>query len=220
LEHKRRMDKNKVNLTLEIGVKEPDFILNTDPQRLKQIFTNLLGNALKFTEEGTVEFGYHLKNEKFIQFYVKDTGMGIKKEKLKYVFDRFTKVSANKTKLYGGTGLGLSISKHLIEHLGGKIRVESVEDKGSKFIFTHPYEKYFSETTESYIETATTIKNLLKNTSILVAEDEEINFLFLKETLHQSGANVDWAKNGQEAIDLALNKEYDLILIFEDQYSE
>lgn len=213
LEHKRRMDKNKIKLTLEIGVKEPDFILITDPQRLKQIFTNLLGNALKFTEKGTVEFGYHVKNEKFLQFYVKDTGMGIKKEKLKYVFDRFTKVSANKTKLYGGTGLGLSISKHLIEHLGGKIRVESVENKGSKFIFTHPYKKYFSETTESYIETTTTIEDLLKNTNILVAEDEEINFLFLKETLHQSGAKVDWAKNGQEAIDLALNKEYDLILM-------
>ncbi|MEN8119175.1 MAG: response regulator [Bacteroidota bacterium] len=213
LEHKRRMDKNKVDLALEIGVKEPDFILNTDPQRLKQIFTNLLGNALKFTEEGSVEFGYQVKNKNFLEFYVKDTGMGIKKEKLKYVFDRFTKVSAKKTKLYGGTGLGLSISKHLVDHLGGKIRVESVEDKGSKFIFTHPYKKYFSETTESHIETKTTIEYLLKNTNILVAEDEEINFLFLKETLRQSGANVDWAKNGKEAVDLAINKEYDLILM-------
>ncbi|RLD78163.1 MAG: hypothetical protein DRJ10_10780, partial [Bacteroidetes bacterium] len=212
-EHKRRMDKSKINLILEIGVKEPDFILNTDPQRLKQIFTNLLGNALKFTEEGTVEFGYHVKNEKFLEFYVKDTGMGIKKEKLKYVFDRFTKVSANKTKLYGGTGLGLSISKHLIEHLGGKIHVESVEDIGSKFIFIHPFEKYFADTTVSYIETTTTFENLLINSNILVAEDEEINFLFLKETLQQSGAKVDWAKNGQEAVDLALNKAYDLILM-------
>ena len=139
--------------------------------------------------------------------------MGIKKEKLKYVFDRFTKVSASKTRLYGGTGLGLSISKHLIEHLGGKIRVESTENKGSKLIFTHPYEKLFSETTKSHTETTTSIEELLKNTDILVAEDEEINFLFLKETLQQSGAKVDWAKNGQEAVDLALNKEYDLILM-------
>lgn len=213
LEHKRIMDKNQINLKLEIGVKESDFILNTDTERLKQIFTNLLGNALKFTEKGYVEFGYHVKDEKFLEFYVKDTGMGIKKEKLKYVFDRFTKVSASKTKLYGGTGLGLSISKHLIEHLGGKIRVESVEDKGSTFIFTHPYEKHFSETTKSSIDTTTTFEKLLKNAKILVAEDEEINFLFLKETLLQSGAKVDWAKNGQEAIDMALNKKYDLILM-------
>jgi len=213
LEHKRRMDKNSINLKLEIGVKEADFIITTDPQRLKQVFTNLLGNALKFTEKGTVEFGYHVKDKKFLQFYVKDTGMGIKKEKLKYVFDRFTKVSARKTKLYGGTGLGLSISKHLVEHLGGKIRVESTESIGSTFIFTHPYKKQFSDSTKSSIDTSNTFEELLKHTSILVAEDEEINFLFIKETLLQSGAKVDWAKNGQEAIDLALNKEYDLILM-------
>ncbi len=212
-EHKRRMDKNHVQLKLKLGVTKPDFIVNTDPQRLKQILTNLLGNALKFTEKGSVEFGYTVKNKKFLQFYVKDTGMGIKKEKLKYVFDRFTKVSASKTKLYGGTGLGLSISTHLVKHLGGKIRVESVENEGSNFIFTHPYTKHFSTESESEEEDHNKFEELLTDIYILVAEDEEINFLFLKETLIQSGAKVDWAKNGQEALDLAISKEYDMILM-------
>ena len=212
-EHKRRMDKSHVLLKLEIGIKEPDFIINTDPQRLKQILTNLLGNALKFTEKGIVEFGYTVKDKKFLEFYVKDTGMGIKKEKLKYVFDRFTKVSASKTKLYGGTGLGLSISTHLVKHLGGKIRVESVENQGSNFIFTHPYKRQFSDKSEEIAEEINKFGELLDDISILVAEDEEINFLFLKETLLQSGAKVDWAKNGQEAFDLATSKEYDMVLM-------
>jgi len=213
IEHKRRMDKEHLNLELKLGLDEPDLIIHTDPQRLKQVITNLLGNALKFTEEGTVEFGYTVKNDGFLQFYVKDTGMGIKKEKLSYVFDRFTKVSATKTKLYGGTGLGLSITKHLVEHLGGKIKVDSIENKGSLFVFTHPYEKHHIDHGKSSRATQTSYEEFLENTYILVAEDEEINFLFLKETLHQSGAKVEWAKNGQEAVDMALNTEYDLILM-------
>ncbi len=213
IEHKRRMDKDHIILNLKIDINDPDLIILTDPQRLKQVITNLLGNALKFTENGTVEFGYDVKNDGFLQFYVKDTGMGIKKEKLRYVFDRFTKVSASKTRLYGGTGLGLSITKHLIEHLGGKIKVESIENSGSTFIFTHPYEKHYLEPGKSSTETQDSYVELLENTYILVAEDEEINFLFIKETLSQSGAKVDRAKNGQEAVDMALNMNYDLILM-------
>ena len=212
-EHKRRMDKNNVELKLKIGIPKADFLINTDPQRLKQVFTNLLGNALKFTESGYVEFGYEVKDNDYLQFYVKDTGMGINKEKLKYVFDRFTKVSAGKTKLYGGTGLGLSISKHLVEHLGGKIWVESTENEGSNFVFTHPYQKHLYDRIVNNPERTDSIDTLLANAVILVAEDEEMNFLFLKETLLQSGAEVDWAKNGQEAVDKVGSKDYDLILM-------
>lgn len=213
LEHKRRMDKNHIELKLNIGIQEADFLINTDAQRLKQIFTNLLGNALKFTEKGRVEFGYHVKDNDFLHFYVKDTGMGINKEKLKYVFDRFTKVSAGKTKLYGGTGLGLSISKHLVEHLGGEIWVESIENKGSNFIFTHPYQKHLYDQIINKPENLDSFDAMLAKATILVAEDEEMNFLFLKETLIQSGAKVDWAKNGKEAVEQVENKAYDVVLM-------
>lgn len=213
LEHKRRMDKNHIELKLNIGIQEADFLINTDAQRLKQIFTNLLGNALKFTEKGRVEFGYQVKDNDFLHFYVKDTGMGINKEKLKYVFDRFTKVSAGKTKLYGGTGLGLSISKHLVEHLGGEIWVESIENKGSNFIFTHPYQKHLYDQIINKPENLDSFDAMLAKATILVAEDEEMNFLFLKETLIQSGAKVDWAKNGKEAVEQVENKEYDVVLM-------
>jgi len=212
-EHKRRMDKMQIDLKLNIGNNEPNFILKTDPQRLKQVITNLLGNALKFTEKGIVEFGYHIKNEQFLQFYVKDTGMGIKKEKLQYVFDRFTKVSASKTKLYGGTGLGLSITKNLIEYLGGNIWVESIENEGSSFFFTHPYNKQLADDKEAKPESINKINKVLKDIIILIAEDEEINFFFLKETLRQSGAKIDWAKNGKEAVEMALNNDYDIVLM-------
>ncbi len=213
LEHKRRMGKEKVDLKLYLDIINEEPVINTDPQRFKQIMTNLLSNALKFTDSGYVEFGYKLQEDNYLLFYVKDTGMGINKEKLRYVFDRFTKVSANKTKLYGGTGLGLSITKHLVEYLGGEIWVESIENKGSTFKFTHPFEKHQANTHSEEHLSLPDISDLLKDLSILVAEDEEINFLFLKETLNQAGADVDWAKNGQEAINLAKENNYDLVLM-------
>ena len=213
LEHKRRMEKENVELRLNLAIKNEEPIINTDVQRLKQILSNLIGNALKFTEKGFVEFGYRLQDDEHLLFYVQDTGMGINKEKIKYVFDRFTKVSAKKTKLYGGTGLGLSISKHLVEYLGGKIWVESEENKGSIFKFTHPFKINQIKIKPDKRFSITNINKILENIKILVAEDEEINFLFLKETLTQSGAIVDWAKNGKEAVDLNQNKDYDVILM-------
>jgi len=212
-EHKRRMGKDNVELRLHLDLNDDEPVIKTDAQRLKQILTNLLSNALKFTDKGFVEFGYKLQKNNFLLFYVKDTGMGINKEKLKYVFDRFTKVSASKTRLYGGTGLGLSISKHLVEYLGGKIWVESVENEGSVFKFTHPFEHQHAKIQGKNYSSSSITAELLDNVNILVAEDEEINFLFLKETLTQSGANIDWAKNGEETIELASKNNYDLILM-------
>lgn len=213
LEHKRRMGKKNVELKLHLDLINEEPVISTDPQRFKQIMTNLLANALKFTENGYVEFGYKLQKDNFLLFYVKDTGMGINKEKIRYVFDRFTKVSANKTKLYGGTGLGLSITKHLVEYLGGEIWVESKENEGSIFKFTHPFEHLQHENHPSEHNSLPDITGVLENILVLVAEDEEINFLFLKETLNQAGADVVWAKNGQEAINLVKDKMYDLVLM-------
>jgi PAS domain S-box-containing protein len=114
--------------------------IQTDGGRIKQIFCNLLNNAKKFTNEGEIEFGYELK-EKFIRFFVKDTGIGIEPENLTFIFDGFRQVDAPLKKLNGGNGLGLTISKALVERLGGTIQVNSVFGKGSKFVFTIPYSR-------------------------------------------------------------------------------
>ncbi|MCD4729397.1 MAG: PAS domain S-box protein, partial [Bacteroidales bacterium] len=129
------------NITLKVkkGNKEDNFAINTDPLRLKQIMNNLLGNAIKFTEKGAIEFGYDIKDKNTIQFFIKDTGIGLPPDKLNVIFERFRQAEESTTKEYGGTGLGLTISRRLVELLGGKIWIESVIQEGSTFYFTLPY---------------------------------------------------------------------------------
>ena len=136
----RRVD-SSINLILKKEIINDKLIINTDKIRLKQILTNLLNNAIKFTEKGFVEFGYKLVKEnksKVLQFYIKDTGIGIVPEKQGIIFDRFMKVEDDKMKLYRGTGLGLSISKAIVNDLGGRIWVKSEIGKGTTFYFTIP----------------------------------------------------------------------------------
>jgi len=214
VEHKRRMGKEQIELIVQKSIDNPNFSMLTDIQRFKQILTNLIGNAIKFTETGSVSFGYKRKNNNTLIFYVKDTGLGINKEKLKHVFDRFTKVSANKTKLYGGTGLGLSITQHLVERLGGEIWVESEENEGSVFYFTLPYQGDDVETKQETIGENKNIDMSLKNKNILIAEDEQMNYFFLQEALTPTGAKIEWAKNGQEAVNLVENNhDFDVVLM-------
>ena len=132
-------------------------IIYTDCNRFKQVLTNLLSNAIKFTEEGGIEFGYTLHRTKstrkstgtsydlrlttydYIQFYVKDTGIGIPEDSLEEIFDKFKKIENKRIKLYGGAGLGSAISRNLIENMGGEIWAESNEGKGATFFFTLPF---------------------------------------------------------------------------------
>lgn len=114
-----------------------DIILETDMYRLKQIFNNLIGNAIKFTVKGYIEIGYDIK-EQFVEFHVKDTGIGIAPEFHQAIFDRFRQVDITRTRKYGGNGLGLAITKNLVKLLGGDIWVESEKDNYSKFYFTIP----------------------------------------------------------------------------------
>ncbi|MBS2211519.1 ABC transporter substrate-binding protein [Carboxylicivirga mesophila] len=139
----KRLAKENLNCTYCIGpeLNEQQLVINTDVTRLRQILTNLLENAVKFTEKGTIEFGVCLsKNDKSLIFYVKDTGVGIKKERVSQIFDRFFREEERFGANLGGTGLGLSIAKNLVELLGGKIHVESTPGVGSKFYFTHPHD--------------------------------------------------------------------------------
>jgi signal transduction histidine kinase len=112
-------------------------IILVDKDRLHQIFNNLIGNALKFTSQGYIEFGCNLVGDQ-IEFHVKDTGIGISKEFHDLIFERFRQVDASYSRMFGGNGLGLALSKNLIELMGGKIRVESELGKGAAFYFTLP----------------------------------------------------------------------------------
>lgn len=208
--------KTNLKLVMRIPDKEEKLMLRTDPKRLKQILSNLLGNAVKFTESGQIEFGYKLAENKIVYFYVKDTGIGIPGDMQKRIFDRFVQVDEGFNKNTNGTGLGLSISKSLVQLLGGNIWVSSKEGKGSNFYFYLPYiavTDYVYDTAKTETEAQdTTVR--FDNRSLLIAEDEDTNFFYLKEALKNTGLEIIRAKNGLEAINFAEGeKKIDLILM-------
>ncbi|MBI9060545.1 MAG: hypothetical protein JEZ14_01065, partial [Marinilabiliaceae bacterium] len=130
---------DKLGVELILDCTDKEIVLNTDPLRLTQILNNLLGNALKFTEQGFVKMGCQVISDQWVEFYVEDSGIGIDLEYQKQIFDRFLKVEEDKDHLYRGSGLGLTITKNLVELLDGTIGLESEKDKGSRFFFRLPY---------------------------------------------------------------------------------
>ena len=170
--------------------------IKTDGSRLYQILSNLIGNALKFTSNGHVKFGYELEGEN-LQFFVEDTGIGIPEELHEKVFERFRQVELENVRQYGGTGLGLSISQKLVELLGGHIWLTSKVDKGSIFYFSIP----FNPVHKIHEERKENEEQIVKN-NILIAEDEEINYLYLEELLSEVDIKFYHAKNGMEAVEL------------------
>lgn len=141
---KKLQNKPNININVITGLPNEKSVIFSDYIRLKQIFNNLLENALKFTETGKIVFGYEHFND-HINFFVSDTGKGIAKENLLIIFERFRQEEENYNRKFGGTGLGLTISKGLIELMGGEIRVVSEEGKGSKFILSLPFQHHNSK---------------------------------------------------------------------------
>ena len=187
-----------------------------DQIRLNQILSNLLSNALKFTLKGSitvmVEELERKNNQSRLKFIVRDTGIGIPKEKHLEIFDSFTQASADTTRRFGGTGLGLAICKKLIELQGGSITLESAPDKGSSFIFELSFgvtpgleSMRSSGEAESY--------KALEGKKILVAEDNKINFFVASRFLTGWGVKVSHAENGQIALEMIAKEDYDLILM-------
>jgi signal transduction histidine kinase/ActR/RegA family two-component response regulator len=206
-------DKNIDFYLLKNTVKLENSIL-TDEVKLKQIIVNLLTNAIKFTDNGHVAFGYSIQYEKqLLEFKIEDTGIGINKNDLKVVFDRFRRVEEDYSISLSGLGLGLSISKAYVEMLGGRITVESVYGKGSVFKFTIPliYDKVAAV---SGLMEEEILNNGTESKTILVAEDDNINFLLLKTILEKENHLVLRARNGQEVVDIsAANSNVDLIFM-------
>lgn len=127
----------------------------TDPEKLKNVLSNLIDNAIKFTFDGFVEFGYKIENDKTIKFYVSDTGIGIPEEKLSIIFDKFRQVEEGMTRRYGGLGIGLSTCNNYVEMFGGEMNVESIYGVGSNFSFTIPMRQSFIEMPNKYIKKLT-----------------------------------------------------------------
>jgi signal transduction histidine kinase len=195
------------------NMNEP-IVINTDGNRLRQVFSNLIINAIKFTSAGIIEFGLTLKNN-FMEFYVKDTGIGIAPEDQSIIFRPFSKVAKATNQLYGGTGLGLSISKALIEKLGGTITLHSEPNKGATFTFTIPFVLNIGTHTQQEAETESSSLFDRNEKTILIAEDEIFNYYYIEELLEPLKIKTLHAWNGKEAVDMAKNHP-DISLVLMD----
>jgi PAS domain S-box-containing protein len=216
LQKKNSIYNKEIDLRLQPEIENSSFIIFTDPLRLQQVISNLVDNALKFTDQGFVEIGYTLEeNSSFpmIRFYVKDSGIGLTQEQQKLIFNRFTKIENDKNKLYRGTGLGLVISKNIVTLLGGQIYVESELNQGSNFNFTIPNNNDFGETEIKVANPTKAFEYNWIGKTILIAEDEKSNFRFLEVLLKRTNVNIIRAVNGLEAIYFFKNDKIDLILM-------
>lgn len=210
---------NEKNIKLIVKVDEDvPQTLSGDAVRLTQIMVNLVSNAIKFTQEG----GVYVKVTPFksegdtirLEFLVRDTGIGIPKDKQKFIFERFEQAEAETTRRFGGTGLGLSIVKHLIELQKGKITLNSQENVGSMFLVELPY-KITNETAPSYTVKVNNQKFHLmnNNVNILVAEDNTMNQQLIKHLLKNWGFKFDLVFNGAQAVEALTTQKYDMVLM-------
>jgi signal transduction histidine kinase len=208
---KDEVSRRNLILQTDIGVSGDEIKILTDRIRLLQIMSALLSNALKFTFTGKIIFGYNLRND-FLEFFVSDTGIGIPKEEIDKVFDHFFQTGGSILKSFKGTGLGLTMSKALVEKMGGEIWCDSVEGKGSVFHFTVPYEQAVISPVYGF-QSVNEGKTDNRKKIILIAEDDNINFMLIKNFLSSLDIVLMRAVNGKEAVDICSSNKVDLVLM-------
>lgn len=219
--YKPKADAKGLKIYVEIDERLPEVFIG-DPVRLNQVLVNLFGNAIKFTEQGSITLGAALlettADKIFIEFFVQDTGIGIPEEMQQRIFEPFMQAGNDTTRKYGGTGLGLSICKKLVELQGGTIYLQSRPGEGSRFAFRMGFGK-FAETTVAdctELPRPTSIPNenqQLTSSHILLAEDNEFNRVLVTTLLKKWGMSVHAVNNGREAVDELLRNDYDLVLM-------
>jgi PAS domain S-box-containing protein len=211
---KLEIERKGIRFLIKKSLNGKKALIQSDSEKIYGILTNIVKNAIKFTRKGTIELGYRLKTKKEsseLEFYVKDTGIGIPKDRQKSIFDRFIQADISGEMAYQGAGLGLSISKAYVELLGGKIWVESEEGKGSTFYFTLPYRIEPKDWSEKYNENDDPEVLGLK---ILIAEDDDISGMLLSFMVKSCSKKVFRARTGVEAVDIFHNNpDIDLILM-------
>lgn len=209
---KFKADKKDIQLKIRLDENIPDTLIG-DPYRLNQIITNLINNAIKFTEKGKVEIAAELVNksekEVEIHFRIVDTGIGISREGLDKLFKEFSQTESSTTRKYGGTGLGLVICKNLTSLMGGEIGVNSEKGKGSEFWFTLKFEYKESKMEEINGK----MVEIPKDIKILYAEDNPVNQRVTQLLLQKTGVVCDIAENGRKAFEKIKQNKYDLILM-------
>lgn len=186
----------------------------TDQVKLKQVLTNLITNAIKYTENGFVIFGYEVNAcLAELEFTVQDSGIGIPAEHQAKIFDRFHRIENDFTIKAGGLGLGLAISKAYVKMMGGRITIDSSDASGTTISFTIPL-RYGSAIPSANLQGSANVVETAHSITILVAEDDNINFLLIQKMLHKHTHHIIRAKDGQEAIDICTaNAQIDLVLM-------
>lgn len=212
-----RADQKGLRMNLSVSESVPDKLIG-DPDRLRQILVNLLGNSIKFTYNGGVSLSVDLhsscERHTLLEFRVKDTGIGIPEDKIQYLFQPFHQLDNFMNRKYEGTGLGLAITKKLVEMLGGEIHVEPSDGPGATFVFTLSFQrvKGSSDAANPGGEGAEEVHSQLK-LKILVAEDNDINQLVLRKMLENMGHSVVIVNNGLEVIQTVAYQTFDLIFM-------
>lgn len=190
-----------ISLNLITELTDDRSVIETDQTRLKQIVSNLLDNAFKFTNQGKIDFGYTLRKE-YLEFFVSDTGIGINREFHQEIFKSFFQVETSLNRLSGGTGLGLSICKAYAELLGGRIWLDSMPGKGSTFYFTIPYVPVEQPVSDKPDKIKQKMLNLAYIPTILIVEDDENNTLLIQSILKEYNLNILTANNGLDAVEI------------------
>ncbi len=211
-----------LDLSFKNSLTTEEATIKTDREKLYAILTNLVKNAIKYTKEGSIEFGYNLKKTNdttYLEFYVKDTGIGIPNDRMEAIFERFIQADIDDKKAYQGAGLGLAITKAYVEKLGGKIWVEcntdeKSEGKGSIFYFTIPYkaERPIIPIEDNFDLLKENID--IRKLKILIAEDDDVSELLLEETIKTFSKEIQKVRTGVEAVEVSRNNpDIDLILM-------
>jgi CheY-like chemotaxis protein/nitrogen-specific signal transduction histidine kinase len=210
---KPETDKKKIELIQDPFPSIKTSLITTDKTKLTQILTNLIKNSIKYTKIGQINYGYSKKGGN-LEFYVRDTGIGIKLEIQDKIFERFRQADLSATRPYEGAGLGLSISRSFVEMLGGKIWLESTPNEGSTFYFTIPLSK---ETSNEKVEAKDEFPEELnlQNCNILLVEDDKTSLLLLQEVFSEPETKTLHARNGKEAIAM-LEKYPEINLVLMD----
>jgi CheY-like chemotaxis protein len=208
-----------INLSFKNSLPDKEAFTITDQDKLYVILTNLLKNAIKYTDKGSIEFGYEIVETRHVlslwQFYVKDMGIGIPKNRQEFIFERFNQADIADVQARQGAGLGLSIAKAYVEMLGGRIWVESEVEKGSVFYFTLPYNaKPEEKAVVENVVSETAGENLIKDLKILIAEDDEPSERLISIIVNEFSKEVIKVKTGIEAVETCRNNpDLDLILM-------
>jgi len=210
-----RAEEKSLDFSIEVGPEVPR-VLVADGTKLNQILINLIGNAFKFTEKGHVKVKVSTEQNLglplMLRCVVEDTGIGIPKSKQLEIFSNFTQANSSTTRVYGGTGLGLSITKKFIELQGGKIWVESEENKGSTFFFEVPV-KAGKQDKLSGKKSIQFDNNLFKDIKILVVEDVAVNRKLMHQIFRRKNIEVDFAVDGKDAVKALAEKAFDLVFM-------